>query len=214
MSNASSDMMNDEAPDCQIERSDRWSERMATPDRESIVDVIAAALRRERARTGLSLAEVARRAGIAKSTLSQLENGTGNPSIETLWALCGPLGISFGDLVDPSTPKVHVIRAGEGARVRASDADYTTSLLSAGSVGERRDVYRITAEPGDAHVSDPHPGRVVEHLVVVRGSAKAGPPEDPVTVEVGDYVAYPGDERHLFEALEPGTVAIIVSESR
>ena len=44
------------------------------------ISVIAKSLTRERSRTGLSLAEVARRAGIAKSTLSQLESGNGNPS--------------------------------------------------------------------------------------------------------------------------------------
>src|SRR5690242_11606233 len=53
---------------------------------------IAAALRRERARAGLSLTELARRAGVAKSTLSQLESGLGNPSVETLWALGVALG--------------------------------------------------------------------------------------------------------------------------
>ena len=46
------------------------------------LELIAASLRRERRRTGLSLTEVARRAGLAKSTLSQLESGTGNPSLE------------------------------------------------------------------------------------------------------------------------------------
>ena len=51
------------------------------------ISVIAKSLVRERARTGLSRAEVARRAGIAKSTLSQLESGNGNPSLETLWSL-------------------------------------------------------------------------------------------------------------------------------
>src|SRR5690606_27397827 len=48
---------------------------------------IAAAVRRERERAGLSLTELARRAGVAKSTLSRLESGTANPSVETLWAL-------------------------------------------------------------------------------------------------------------------------------
>ena len=52
-----------------------------------IVSVVSLSLRRERARAALSLTELARRAGIAKSTLSQLENGSGNPSLETLWAL-------------------------------------------------------------------------------------------------------------------------------
>ncbi|GAA3746093.1 hypothetical protein GCM10022225_32290 [Plantactinospora mayteni] len=56
----------------------------------SPVPAIAAALRRERERTGISLAELARRAGIAKSTLSQLEAGNGNPSVETVWALGVP----------------------------------------------------------------------------------------------------------------------------
>ncbi len=46
------------------------------------ISLIAKSLVRERARTGLSLAEVARRAGIAKSTLSQLESGNGNPSLK------------------------------------------------------------------------------------------------------------------------------------
>ncbi|PVJ86390.1 transcriptional regulator, partial [Salmonella enterica subsp. enterica serovar Senftenberg] len=59
------------------------------------ISVIARSLVRERQRTGLSLAEIARRAGIAKSTLSQLEAGNGNPSLETLWSLCVALDIPF-----------------------------------------------------------------------------------------------------------------------
>ncbi len=57
------------------------------------ISVIAKSLVRERVRTGFSLAEVARRAGIAKSTLSQLEAGNGNHNLETLWALCVSLNI-------------------------------------------------------------------------------------------------------------------------
>ena len=78
-----------------------------------VVSLIAASLRRERARTGLSLTEVARRAGIAKSTLSQLESGTGNPSVETLWALGVALDVPFSRLVDPPKRTIQVIRAGE-----------------------------------------------------------------------------------------------------
>src|ERR1700724_2719922 len=84
-----------------------------------VVALIAASLRREREHTGLSLTEVARRAGIAKSTLSQLESGTGNPSVETLWALGVALGVPFSQLVDPPAPQIRVIRAGEGARIQS-----------------------------------------------------------------------------------------------
>src|SRR5512144_1130714 len=93
---------------------------------------IAAALRRERDRAGLSLTELARRAGIAKSTLSQLESGAGNPSVETLWALGVALGVPFSQLVDPPTPQVRVVRAGEGARIPSEHASYAGILLSSG----------------------------------------------------------------------------------
>jgi len=68
--------------------------------------------------------EVARRAGIAKSTLSQLESGTGNPSLETLWAICVALDAPFSRLLDPPDPEIQVIRAGEGPTVAAAQADY------------------------------------------------------------------------------------------
>ena len=59
------------------------------------LDRIAASIRTERERAGLSLSELARNAGIAKSTLSQLESGAGNPSLETLWALSVALEVPF-----------------------------------------------------------------------------------------------------------------------
>jgi transcriptional regulator with XRE-family HTH domain len=64
------------------------------------IEIVAKSLQRERQKAGLSLAEVARRAGIAKSTLSQLEAGQGNPSLETLWALCVALDIPFAKLME------------------------------------------------------------------------------------------------------------------
>lgn len=63
-----------------------------------------------------SLAEIARRAGIAKSTLSQLESGNGNPSLETLWSLCVALDIPFARLLEPQQPVTQVIRRGEGTK--------------------------------------------------------------------------------------------------
>src|SRR5829696_4451470 len=111
---------------------------------------IAADLRRERERTGLSLSELAKRAGIAKSTLSQLEAATGNPSIETLWALGVALGVPFSRLVQPEVPEVRIVRAGQGPVVLSEQARFAGTLLSPCPPGVRRDLYTITLEPGRA----------------------------------------------------------------
>lgn len=184
---------------------------MATPQGAPL-EVIARSLRRERERVGLSLSELAKRAGIAKSTLSQLEAGTGNPSVETLWALGVALDVPFSRLVEPTRPRVQVIRAGEGPAVFSERANYVATLLASCPPRARRDLYLITAEPGAARESDPHMPGVVEHVVLCSGRARLGLTADPVDVDPGDYVAYPGDVEHVFEALERGTVAVMVSE--
>jgi transcriptional regulator with XRE-family HTH domain len=177
-----------------------------------LVAQVATSLRRERHRTGQSLTEVARRAGIAKSTLSQLESGTGNPSLETLWAICVALDVPFSRLFDPPRPRTQVIRAADGPTVAAAQADYQATLLAAGPPGVRRDVYRIAAEPGHARASQPHSPGVVEHVVISAGRALVGAAGEVAELGPGDYICYPGDVPHVFEALEPRTRAVLVSE--
>jgi transcriptional regulator with XRE-family HTH domain len=184
----------------------------STVNGKAPLDVIASALRRERGRTGLSLSEVARRAGIAKSTLSQLESGTGNPSVETLWALSVALEIQISQLLDPRQPKVQVIRADEGPAIYSEQADYRATLVASCPPNARRDIYRIAVDVGPGRQSDPHMPGVVEHVVLSTGKALVGPTDDPVELEPGDYIAYPGDLPHIFQALEPNTNAVLISE--
>ena len=184
----------------------------SSPSSGAPLAVIAASLRRERERVGLSLTELARQAGIAKSTLSQLESATGNPSVETLWALSVALDIPFARLVEPPRPRVQVIRADEGPVIPSERSDYTATLVASCPPDARRDVYRIAAEPGPPRESDPHSPRVVEHVVLSVGRALVGPSDAPVELLPGDYVTYPGDVPHVFQALEPGTRAVMISE--
>ncbi|KOV70759.1 helix-turn-helix domain-containing protein [Streptomyces sp. MMG1121] len=181
------------------------------PDRLSM-EWIAASLKRERARTGLSLSELAKRAGVAKSTLSQLEAGGGNPSVETIWALGVALGVPFSVLVEPPTPAVQVIRAGQGPGVASEQASFVGTLLSASPPGARRDIYRIRAEPGSARAAEPHIPGTVEHLIVGTGRVKAGPAGEEAELDPGDYMTYRGDVAHSYEALVPGTTFILVMQ--
>ncbi|MFE1109195.1 helix-turn-helix domain-containing protein [Streptomyces rochei] len=173
---------------------------------------VAAALRRERVKAGISLSELAKRAGIAKSTLSQLEAATGNPGIETIWALAVALGVPFSVLVESPAPAVTVIRAGEGPTMHAENSSYAGTLLSAGPTGVRRDIYHGTLEPGAPRESDPHIPGSMEHLVISTGRLLAGPRGETVELGPGDYMSYRGDVPHSYEALEPGTMFVMVMQ--
>jgi transcriptional regulator with XRE-family HTH domain len=180
--------------------------------RAAPIEAMAAAIRRERERAGLSLTELAKRAGIAKSTLSQLEAGTGNPSVETLWALGVALGVPFSRLVEPRIVPTVVIRAGEGPGIPSAQANFVGTLLSTCPPGARRDIYLMTVEPGAPRLADPHLPGSLEHVVVTAGRLRTGTIGHLVDLDPGDYAAFAGDVPHRYEALAPGTAAVLIME--
>ena len=197
---------------------DVWSEHVGNGSQAegagppALISLIAASIRQERDRAGLSLTELARRAGIAKSTLSQLESGVGNPSVETLWALGVALGVPFSRLVDQPRPAVRVIRSGEGPVTYSERANYAATLLASCPPHARRDIYRIQVQPGEPRLSEPHNPGATEHVVLSTGRALVGPVGQPADLGPGDYISYPGDAPHIFKALEPDTAAVMIME--
>jgi transcriptional regulator with XRE-family HTH domain len=181
-------------------------------ERTAPLHTIAAALRRERERHGISLAELARRAGIAKSTLSQLESGAGNPSVETLWSLAVVLDVPFSRLLDPPAAPVHVVRASDRPVVRAELARFTSTLLAACPPGARRDLHMMTAEPGPVREAAAHNPGAVEHMIITSGRWRAGPLDAAVRLEPGDYLRFAADQPHCYEALEPDSAAVLIME--
>lgn len=161
----------------------------------------------------LTVSELARRSGVSKGTISQLENGVVAPSIETVWALSDALSVPFATLVDEPTGAATVIRQDQSSPVSSATADYSAALLSASPPGARRDVYLVRAGAGALRASQPHQAGTVEHVILVSGRAIAGPADAPVDLEPGDYVSYRGDAPHIFKA-DAAAVAVLISELR
>jgi transcriptional regulator with XRE-family HTH domain/quercetin dioxygenase-like cupin family protein len=69
----------------------------------SDMDLLGARLKEIRLRSGLSLRELARRAGVSPSLVSQVENAKSRPSVSTLYSLSRSLNVSVDELFDADT---------------------------------------------------------------------------------------------------------------
>lgn len=174
--------------------------------------LIAEAIKRERVRSGMSLSALAARAGLAKSTLSQLEAANGNPSIETLWALATALDVPISCLFDAPQRAITLIRSAEGTMLPSDQANISAKLLSANPHAARRDIFLMSLEPGETRLSESHPSGTLEHAVLCKGRARIGPNGSEVELSPGDYLAFPADTAHTYSALEPGTVLCLIME--
>jgi transcriptional regulator with XRE-family HTH domain len=169
--------------------------------------IVAANLARLRAREGLSLGALATRSGVGKATLSRLEAGQGNPTIETLYALADALSVSLGDLVsEASGPALHVRAADapelEGAlRAKVMDRIYGVGLS---------EVLTFTVPARQRRVAEPHAAGVEEHILVTHGRLSVGPLGAPVTLDAGDVLVFAADVRHVYEAGEEEVRAVAI----
>ncbi|MEV1070680.1 helix-turn-helix domain-containing protein [Micromonospora parva] len=152
------------------------------------------ALREER---GISLSTLARLAGVGKATLSGLENGTRNPTLETLWAVTAQLGVPFTALLaEPTTePTVH------GSAVTATLLEVFTDTDAT------YELYRMRVAPGVTQLSPAHASGVTEHVTVFAGVLRAGPADAPLTAPAGGHLRWVSDVPHSYTAVGDEEVA-------
>ncbi|MEV0129881.1 XRE family transcriptional regulator [Dactylosporangium sp. NPDC050688] len=152
-------------------------------------------LRELRAARGLSLSELARAAGIGKATLSGLEHGTRNPTLETLYAVAGALGV----------PLTALVREQHSDSIRGSAV--TATLLEVfDEPGVTFELLRMRVHPGVVQHSPPHAPGVTEHVTVWQGVLRAGPPDAPLVAGPGEHIAWAADVPHVYGAVGPGEV--------
>ncbi|MEJ3653185.1 helix-turn-helix domain-containing protein [Actinomycetes bacterium KLBMP 9759] len=162
------------------------------------VELVASNLRRLRSAAGLSLAVLAERSGVAKGTLSELERGQGNPTIETLFALAYALQVTLADLVDgPAPAAVDVVRALDRPFIpgRPLDARLLHRSLQQHIVFE---VYDLVVHPGAVQQAKAHRTGTREQVYLIDGDMSAGPRERLVELGPSDFVAYPADVDHTY----------------
>lgn len=169
---------------------------------------IALNVRRLRAERGISLSELARGSGVSKGTLSRLEGGTGNPTIETLTSIAGFLGVDLDDVLSDEGSRTSVVRSSEGTWVTGSAVGYrlTDRLLGRSVV----DVYENAFADGMRRESDAHTAGTIEHLFLISGRLLAGPVGETVELDAGDYARYPADRPHVYEALGGEARAVLL----
>lgn len=173
------------------------------PDQAALAEAVGRRVTALRQGRGLSLSALARAAGLGKGTLSELEAGRRNPTLETLYALSEPLGVGLSGLIADGPGPAAVGLEGVGA---------STVLLSVvPGVDRYTEVYQLSILPGPQHVSPSHGPGVFEQLAVLQGRVRAGRVAELAEAGPGQTLVWESDAAHSYECLtEDAVVAILI----
>lgn len=172
---------------------------MSTDNRRHGVGSRVAELRAER---GMSLSALARAAGIGKGSLSELESGQRNPTLDTLYAIAGQLRVPLTALL------------GEESGTEGSGPFLSARLLHVEhhSDGATTEVFWLRVLPGGTRHSPAHGAGVIEQVQVVRGHLTAGRLGEERTATEGETVRWISDVEHTYRS-DNGALAVLTITS-
>jgi transcriptional regulator with XRE-family HTH domain len=156
-------------------------------------------LQARRQTLGMSLEDLARKSGVSKSMLSQIERNLANPTVALVWRLANALGVSMTELLElgqPQAPLLEVLPAHSTPSMRSPDGKCELRILGPLETAGQFEWYELTVQPGGVLESQPHEPGSREHLTVLSGTLEVQAGAASTRVKHGETVRYAVDITH------------------
>lgn len=168
---------------------------------EALARYLGNTIKELRQQYGLTIAEVADRAGISRGMLSKIENAQTATSLESLTKLAGALGVSLATLFRSyNVPEggAQLVKAEQGMEVvrRGTKSGHTYRLLAYGQGPQKLfEPFLITMDDAaEVFPSFEHPG--TEFIYMLQGKVEYRHGQHSYLLEPGDALTFRGDVPH------------------
>lgn len=159
---------------------------------------------------GLTIRDIAGRADLTESFISQLERGHVNPSVASLQRIARALRTPLGRLFDEAEPpRGRVVRRAQRAKLTYPGLRATDYLLSP-NLGGHLQVIWAEASPGGGSGDEPytHEGEE-ECVVVIRGHIEIWVNGDRYVLDPGDAITFSSRLPHKWKNVGRGKLQAI-----
>lgn len=156
-----------------------------------------------RAASGMTLEELAQKAGSSVGLLSQLERGIGNPGFNTLAGLAYALNVPIGTFFEGPAPKDPVVRRERRKRllhadIWGKDGDAPVYELLTPDLQRKLEVIRVVLPPGQSNAVQPFVHDTEECGVLLDGTLEVHLGDETYTLRAGDSIAFHGLVPHWY----------------
>jgi transcriptional regulator with XRE-family HTH domain len=166
-------------------------------------------IRALRLKRGLTVAELAKRAGYTPGFISQVEKDITNPSIMSIQKIASTLGAAVSTFFDDTHGKRLVVRKAERRKIVFPRSRVTDYLLSPSLSGHLQVIY-TEIQPGGGSGSEPYTHESDEECVVVlRGRLRFWVGEEMHLLREGDSITFGSRMPHRWENAGRGKTAAL-----
>lgn len=124
-----------------------------------------------RQKNGWSLDETSKRTGVSKAMLGQIERGESSPTIATLWKIANGFETSFSSFIeDEENQEATMHRKSNLKKISSKDNKILVTPIFPYDKKLSFEVFSIELLPGCKHLSPPHNGGIIEHVIAIEGN--------------------------------------------
>jgi len=171
---------------------------------QSTIEAVATALKRIRARMGMTVEDLSKRAGVSAGVISQLERGIGNPSLQTLSRLAAGLSVELSQILDlENTNSSPLVTKDQRKKLdpidkESDEAGLQRELLTP-SLSTSLQLIETVMPVGFSNADRPFRRLGTECVLVLKGKVKIHHGEDSHTLNAGDSLTYDCTKTHWWE---------------
>lgn len=144
---------------------------------------------------GLTQQRMAKLAGVPRATWSNLESGTGNPTLTVLHAVCSAFQVSLEEIVAEARASARLYPKGSLPSRNRGEVQ-VSSLLPDKIPGMQ--IERLELPGGSRMIGVPHTQGTREYLTCESGRIELVASGESFQVTPGDVVVFRGDQRHSY----------------
>jgi transcriptional regulator with XRE-family HTH domain len=157
----------------------------------------------------VTLRELAERAGVTESFLSQVEREVTSPSIASVQRIARALDLGIADLFVDDEPLGRVVRRAERRRIAYPGLGAIDEFLTVGH-GGRLEVIISTIEVGGGTGDEPYTHESDEEVVIVlEGRLELWVGDETHVLEEGDAITYSSRQMHRNRNPGPGRAVVL-----
>lgn len=176
----------------------------------NIGEIIGVNLRNLRKDRNLTLGQLSKISGISKAMLSEIEKGTSNPTINTLWKLANGLNVPYTRLMKEIEEASVIIKKSDISVQADNNEHYRIYCYFKSNTVRNFELFYVELDGGYSKSSVGHPANAEEYIYVINGELILQTEEKEHVLSEGDAIAFDSSVQHTYINKKNETATFIV----
>lgn len=160
--------------------------------------IIAVNLKELRTERNLTLGQLSKISGVSKAILSDMEKGSSNPTINTLWKIANGLNVPYTKLMDGIEKKATLVRRSDPAMQAGPTGSYRVYCYFPSTPVRNFELFYAELDAKTSNASIGHSNKAQEYIYVIEGNLILQTETGNYTLNTGDALMFDSSVNHTY----------------